>query len=242
MPASSTAVKPGTTSCHLRQNRWWVTPLGLGTTSRWNWSSSSSGDCQSRDPDPSSTCETATCMVSTRPAPRNCRIVVAPPPSRTSLPCAASRARSRTGAGSASTKWNVVSPRVNEGRVWWVSTNTGVRNGGSSPHQPRQPADPVTVRGDLALISLFPQGVVRPRRLCRGPTREGRVTERGQPVLRACARSAVRRVLALGQDGRPRRARTNVLSRRAPAQSAAQDRWPAAWPTSSEVSALCANP
>jgi hypothetical protein len=36
-------------------------------------------------------------------------------------------------------KWNVVSPRVNEGRVWWVSTNTGVRNGGSPPHQPRQP-------------------------------------------------------------------------------------------------------
>ncbi|ELB91274.1 hypothetical protein Rwratislav_20084 [Rhodococcus wratislaviensis IFP 2016] len=42
-------------------------------------------------------------------------------------------------AGSASTKWNVVSPRVNDGRVWWVNTNTGVWNGGSSPHQPRQP-------------------------------------------------------------------------------------------------------
>ena len=51
---------------------------------------------------------------------------------------AASRARSRTVAGSPSTKWNVVSERVNEGRLWWVSTNTGVWNGGSSPHQPRQ--------------------------------------------------------------------------------------------------------
>ena len=84
-------------------------------TSRWNWSSSSSGDSQSRDPDPSSLCETATCIMSTRPASINCRMVVAPPPSRTSLPCAAPRARSRTGAGSASTKWNVVSPRVKPG-------------------------------------------------------------------------------------------------------------------------------
>jgi hypothetical protein len=136
-PASSTAPKPRTVSCHLRQYRWWVMPLGLGTTSRWNRSSSSSGDSQSRDPDPSSTCETVTCIVSTRSALRNYRMVVAHP-SRTSLPCAASRARSNTDAGSASTKWNVVSPRVNEGRVWWVSTITGVWNGGSPPHQPRQ--------------------------------------------------------------------------------------------------------
>jgi hypothetical protein len=31
---------------------------------------------------------------------------------------------------------NVESESVNEGRMWWVRTNTGVRNGGSSPHQP----------------------------------------------------------------------------------------------------------
>jgi hypothetical protein len=31
-----------------RQNRWWVTLLRLGTTSRSNWSRSSSGDSQSR--------------------------------------------------------------------------------------------------------------------------------------------------------------------------------------------------
>ncbi|MEW1693278.1 hypothetical protein ACIQOF_33780 [Streptomyces sp. NPDC091265] len=37
-------------------------------------------------------------------------------PSRTSLPCAASRACARTEAGSASTKWNVVSESVIEGR------------------------------------------------------------------------------------------------------------------------------
>ncbi len=35
---------------HFRQNRWCVTPLGLGTTSRWNRSSSSSGDSHSRTP------------------------------------------------------------------------------------------------------------------------------------------------------------------------------------------------
>ena len=35
-------------------------------------------------------------------------------------------------------KWNVVSDSVNEGRWWWVSTNTGVWNGGVSPHQPFQ--------------------------------------------------------------------------------------------------------
>lgn len=35
-------------------------------------------------------------------------------------------------------KWNVVSARENDGRRWWVSTNTGVWNGGMSPHQPFQ--------------------------------------------------------------------------------------------------------
>ena len=43
---------------------------------------------------------------------------VAPPPSRTSLPCAASRARSRIVAGSPLTKWNVLSDKVNDGRSW----------------------------------------------------------------------------------------------------------------------------
>ncbi len=64
-------------------------------------------------------------------------MVAAPPPSRTSLPSAASRAAARAVAGSASRKWNVVPPSANEGRGWWVRTNTGVWNGGSSPHQPR---------------------------------------------------------------------------------------------------------
>ena len=35
-------------------------------------------------------------------------------------------------------KWNVVSASVNEGRWWWVRTNTGVWKGGVSPHQPFQ--------------------------------------------------------------------------------------------------------
>lgn len=35
--------------------------------------------------------------------------------------------------GSPSTKWNVVSDSVNEGRLWWVMTNTGVRNGAPLP-------------------------------------------------------------------------------------------------------------
>src|SRR6185437_9632401 len=125
------------TWCHFRQNRWCVTPLGLGTTSRWNRSRSSSGDSQRCSPVPSLTGDTTTCMVSTRSASRNCRMVVTPPPSRMSWPCAASWACPRIVAGSPSTKWNVVSESVNDGRLWWVMTNTGVRNGGSSPHQPR---------------------------------------------------------------------------------------------------------
>jgi hypothetical protein len=36
------------------------------------------------------------------------------------------------------TKWKVVSDRLNDGRGWWVSTNTGVWKGGSSPHHPSQ--------------------------------------------------------------------------------------------------------
>jgi hypothetical protein len=44
-----------------RQNSRCVTPLGLGTDSRWNRSSRSSGAVQSRSPRPSSTGATATC-------------------------------------------------------------------------------------------------------------------------------------------------------------------------------------
>ena len=52
------------------------------------------------------------------------------------LAVAASLATRSASSGVASMKWNVVSDSVNEGRRWWVRTNTGVRNGGSSPHQP----------------------------------------------------------------------------------------------------------
>ena len=44
-----------TRRCHRRQNRWCVTPLGLGTTSWSNRSNSSSGDSHRRDPTPTST-------------------------------------------------------------------------------------------------------------------------------------------------------------------------------------------
>ena len=76
------------------------------------------------------------CIVSTRSASRNSRTVATPPPRRTSLPSAASFARRNASSGVASTKWNVVSDNANDGRTWCVSTNTGVWNGGSSPHQP----------------------------------------------------------------------------------------------------------
>jgi hypothetical protein len=36
-------------------------------------------------------------------------------------------------------KWNVVPPdNLSGSRLRWLSTNTGTRNGGSSPHQPCQ--------------------------------------------------------------------------------------------------------
>jgi hypothetical protein len=65
-PAAESAHPEGGPLGYRRQNRWCVTPLGLGTTSQWYRSSSSSGDSHSRDPEPSLTGETATCSVSTR--------------------------------------------------------------------------------------------------------------------------------------------------------------------------------
>lgn len=99
---------------------------------------SSSGRSHIRSPVPRSTGAIATCISSIRSASRNCRRVETPPPIRTSFPCAAAFACASASAGEASRKWKVVSERENEGRGWWVSTNTGVRNGGSSPHQPFQ--------------------------------------------------------------------------------------------------------
>ena len=50
---------------------------------------------------------------------------------------AAAFASASTSAGEASRKWNVVPPAIaSDGRGWWVSTYTGVWNGGLSPHQP----------------------------------------------------------------------------------------------------------
>ena len=45
------------------------------------------------------------------------------------------------------TKWKVVPPAISIGsRAWWVSTNTGARKGGSSPHQPFQSLSPQSPR------------------------------------------------------------------------------------------------
>ncbi|KPC75424.1 hypothetical protein ADL27_49850 [Streptomyces sp. NRRL F-6602] len=60
---------------------------------------------------------TTTCKVSTRSASRKARMVVAPPPTRTSLPWAASFARSRTLAASSSTKWKVATPATMTARA-----------------------------------------------------------------------------------------------------------------------------
>ena len=86
-------------SSYRRQNSRCVTPLGLGTESRWKRSSSSFADSQSRSPRPSSIGATAMCIVSTRSASRNSRTVATPPPRRTSLPSAASFACRNASAG-----------------------------------------------------------------------------------------------------------------------------------------------
>ena len=53
-------------------------------------------------------------------------MVATPPPSRMSLPPAASRARSSAAWMPSVTKWNVVPPSISiGGRAWWVSTKTG---------------------------------------------------------------------------------------------------------------------
>ncbi len=91
----------------------------------------------SASPRPSSAPEMARCISSTRPACRYSRIVATPPPTRTSLPPAAARARSSAASMPSVTKWNVVPPFIVSGaRAWCVSTKTGTWYGGSSPHQP----------------------------------------------------------------------------------------------------------
>ena len=64
-------------------------------------------------------------------------MTLGPPPRRTSLPPAASRAAASASAGDASRKWYVVPPSIStDGRAWWVSTKTGVWNGGLGPQAP----------------------------------------------------------------------------------------------------------
>ena len=73
------------------------------------------------------------------PAASTWLTVLAPPAMQTLRSPAASRARSSATSTPSVTKWKVVPPAISTGsRGWWVSTNTGVWYGGSSPHQPRQ--------------------------------------------------------------------------------------------------------
>src|SRR4029077_12809324 len=59
---------------------------------------------------------------------------------RTSRPPAACWARRSTSSGGPSTNRKLVPlGKSIVGCGWWLMTNTGVRNGGSSPHQPRHP-------------------------------------------------------------------------------------------------------
>ena len=69
----------------------------------------------SRSPRPSSTGAMATCSSSMAPSRRYCWIVFAPPPIRTSLPAAASRARSSASRTPPVMKWNVVPPSISSG-------------------------------------------------------------------------------------------------------------------------------
>ena len=63
---------------------------------------------------------------------------MAPPATSTSFSPAAARACSIADSMPSVTKLKVVPPSIGKGsRAWWVSTNTGAWNGGSSPHQPR---------------------------------------------------------------------------------------------------------
>ena len=93
-----------------------------------------------RTPRPSRMGTIATCRSSTRPARRNSRTVdraaadadiasIRPPRRRERAPPRVTPLR----------KWKVVPPAISiDGRGVWVRTKTGTRNGGSSPHQPRQ--------------------------------------------------------------------------------------------------------
>jgi dihydrofolate reductase len=120
---------------------WWTRPLGEVTDSMVKRSSRPLVPSQRDTPRPRVTGTTTRCMKSTRPACRNWRTVEGPPPMRTSRPPAASWARRSTRSGGPSTNRKLVPlGKSIAGRGWWVMTNTGVRNGGSSPHQPRHPS------------------------------------------------------------------------------------------------------
>ena len=88
-PAGSDAVSAARTGGGSRRWGWGRPRGGTGRAAR-------RATPRAARPEPSSRGATATCMVSTRSASRNSRTVATPPPSRTSLPSAASLACSST--------------------------------------------------------------------------------------------------------------------------------------------------
>src|SRR5215218_4872440 len=122
----------------------YLTCVTLGASIARTCSSFSSGPTpsKSRAPPPSTSGTMFDSSTSTSPAARYWLMALAPPPMTTSLPGAASRACSSADSIPPVTKVKVVSERVSGSRSRWVSTNTGMWNGGSSPHHPRHGSSP----------------------------------------------------------------------------------------------------
>src|SRR5215218_412320 len=99
-----------------------------GSPSRW--------PSNSRVPAPRSTGTTWSCTSSSNPARRYWAATSPPPATWTSRPPAAAWACSRADSIPSVTNVNVVPCSSSGSRAWWVSTNTGWWNGGSSPHHP----------------------------------------------------------------------------------------------------------
>src|SRR5215207_9871210 len=115
-----------------------VTPVGDSITRAHSSVRGAPGSApsNSRTPSPSSSGTTWSCISSISPASRYCWTTSAPPATATSPSPAAARACSSADSIPSVTNVNVVPPSFCTGsRGWWVSTNTGWWNGGSSPHQ-----------------------------------------------------------------------------------------------------------
>ena len=137
LPRFPTPLVGGPAPSRYRTTRYfrWVTP-GASTARTCSSERPGPTPSNSRAPPPSISGTMCSSSSSTSPAARYWLMASAPPPIVTSLPAAASVACSRADSIPSVTKVNVVSESVSGSRSWWVSTNTGTWNGGSSPHHP----------------------------------------------------------------------------------------------------------